>query len=82
MIEHKTIFLSMVWRWFWGICRLGWMILWVLGCTFIPHISNITTVSISDGVCYNLGTAIRKSNTVFTCGGSAITSLISSKVSL
>ena len=60
----------------------SWMIrlgLWVLGNTFIPHISNIARVGIGNTVGDNLGAAIRKGNTVFTSSGVSVPFLILAK---
>ena len=51
------------------------------GSSLIPHISNISRLGIEDTVCDDLGTAIRKGNTVFTVGGVSIAILVGSKVS-
>ena len=48
----------------------------VVSLTLVFHISNITSVGISNRVGHNLGTAIGKSNTVFTSGGISITVLV------
>jgi hypothetical protein len=72
----------MVWSWFgWVVSRLGWVVFWVLSNTFVFDISNISSVSIGDVVGNNLGTAIRKIDTVFTVGGVSVTVFVSSKIS-
>ena len=55
------------------------LVLGVVSLTFVFNISNISGVSISDRVGHNLGTAIGKSNTVFTSGGISVTVLIGSE---
>ena len=52
------------------------LVLRVVSLTLVFHISNISRVSISNRVGHNLGTAIGKSNTVFTSGGISITVLV------
>ena len=59
-----------------GMIGLG---LWVLGNTFVPHISNIARVGIGNTVGDNLGAAIRKGNTVFTSSGVSVPFLILAK---
>ena len=59
-----------------GMIGLG---LWVLGNTFIPHISNIARIGIGNTVGDNLGAAIRKGNTVFTSSGVSVPFLILAK---
>jgi len=76
----------MVWCWVvrsgsWVVGRLGWVIFWILGNTFVFNIGNIPSISV-DCISYNLGAAIRKSNAVLTVGSITITVLISSKSSL
>ena len=67
----------------WG--RFGWVI-WswfvfrILSFAFILNICNISTIGISNRVCDDLSTTIRKVYTVFTIGGITITIFISSKV--
>jgi hypothetical protein len=51
------------------------------GLTLVPDISNITSSGIKNIVSDNLGTTIRKGNTVFTVGGVSIAVLIVSKLS-
>jgi len=71
--------------WGWVVCRLwgwvvwSWLVFWVLGYTFVFNISDITSITIY-GVGNDLGTTIRKGNTVFTSGSIAITVLVSGKV--
>ena len=55
------------------------LVLGVVSLTFVFNISNISGVSISDRVGHNLGTAIGKSNTVFTSGGISVTVLVGSE---
>ena len=59
-----------------GMIGLG---LWVLGNTFVPHISNIAGVAIGNIVGDNLGAAIRKGNTVLSSSVVAIPLLILGK---
>jgi hypothetical protein len=59
----------------------GWFVFWVLSNTFVPNISNISSISISNRVCNDLGTAIGKVYTVFSVGSITITVLVGSKVS-
>merc|ERR1712038_968700 len=72
----------MVWGWSWVVCWLRgmvwscWFVFWVLGNTFIFDISYVATISIYV-IGNNLGTAIRKSNTVFTSSGITFTVFIS-----
>jgi hypothetical protein len=54
------------WDRFWGISTR---------CTFIHNLSNISRIPIDGIVFNNLGTAIRKKNTVFASGGITITAL-------
>ena len=56
--------------------------LWVLCNTFIPHISNIARVGISNVVCDNLGAAIGKGNTVLASSSISVPLLVLTKVSL
>ena len=56
------------------------MVFWILSFTFILNICNISTIGISNRVCDDLSTTIRKVYTVFTSGGITITIFISSKV--
>ena len=58
-------------NWFVGIITWG---------SFVGYFNNVTRVSISSVVFYNLGTAIWKGNTVFTISRVAITSFVCSKV--
>ena len=51
----------------------------VVSFTFVFNISNISSVGISNRVGHNLGTAIGKSNTVFTSSGISITVLVGSE---
>jgi len=63
----------------WG--RLGWVVwgsFWVLCNTFVCNLSDISSRSIY-GVSNNLGTTIRKVNTVFTSGSITITVFVGSK---
>jgi len=72
----------MIWgRLGWVISGLSWVVFWVLSNTFVFDISNISSVSIGDVVGDNLGTAIRKIDTVFTVGGVSVTVFVSSKIS-
>jgi len=58
----------------------GWMVWFIVGLSFVSHISNISRVGISSAVGHNLGAAIRKSHTVLSMGGVAIPVLVCSKV--
>ena len=62
-----------------GMIGLG---LWVLGNTFVPHISNITRVGIGNTIGDNLGAAIGKGNTVLASSGISVPLLVLTKVSL
>ena len=61
-----------------GLVRSGvsGLVLGVVSLTFVFNISNISRVGISNRVGHNLGTAIGKSNTVFTSGGISVTVLV------
>ena len=59
-----------------GMIGLG---LWVLGNTFVPHISNIARVGIGNTIGDNLGAAIGKGNTVFTSSGVSVPLLVLAK---
>ena len=66
-------------------CRLCWKVrlcFWVSSNTFVFNISNITTISISNSISYNLCPTIGKLDTVFAVGGIPITVFIGSKISL
>ena len=65
----------------WG--RLSWVVwlsFWVCSNTFVFNISNVSTVSISNTVGYNLNATIGKVDTIFTVGGVTITVFVGSKV--
>ena len=64
-----------------GLVRSGvsGLVLGVVSLTFVFNISNISSVGISNRVGHNLGTAIGKSNTVFTSGGISVTVLVGSE---
>ena len=64
-----------------GLVRSGvsGLVLGVVSLTFVFNISNISRVGISNRVGHNLGTAIGKSNTVFTSGGISVTVLVGSE---
>ena len=70
----------MIWGWL-GCVVWSWFVFWVLGNTFVFNVSDITVISVS-GVGNNLGTAIGKSNTVFTSDNITVTVFIGGKVSL
>merc|ERR1712048_1432906 len=80
--SRQVAVLGMVWGWSWVVCWLRgmvwscWFVFWVLGNTFVLNISNVATISIYV-IGNNLGTAIRKSNTVFTSSGITFTVFIS-----
>ena len=59
----------------------GWFVFGVLSYTFVFDISDISTISIIDGIGDNLGATIGKIYTVFTIGSITITVFIGSKVS-
>ena len=66
-------------------CRLCWKVrlcFWVSSNTFVFNIRNITTISISNSISYNLCPTIGKLDTVFAVGGIPITVFIGSKISL
>ena len=66
-------------------CRLCWKVrlcFWVRSNAFVFNISNITTISISNSISYNLCATIGKLDTVFAVGGIPITVFIGSKISL
>ena len=58
------------------------LVLGVVSLTFVFNISNISSVGISNRVGHNLGTAIGKSDTVFTVGGISITVFVGLEVSV
>ena len=55
---------------------VGGLVLGVLGLSLVSHISNISGVSISNGVGNDLDTAIGKVDTVLSVSGIAITGLV------
>jgi len=70
-----------VWSWLWGISWLSWVVFWVLSNTFVFDIGNISTVSITNIIGYDLSTAIGKIDTVFAVGGVSVTVFVGLKVS-
>ena len=64
------------------LCRKVRLCFWVSSNSFVFNISNITTVSISNSISYNLCATIGKLDTVFTVGSIPITVFIGSKISL
>merc|ERR1712061_162671 len=78
--RQNVAVLGMIWGWF-GCVVWSWFVFWVLGNTFVFNVSDITVISVS-GVGNNLGTAIGKSNTVFTSDNITVTVFIGGKVSL
>jgi len=80
--SRQVAVLGMVWGWSWVVCWLRgmvwscWFVFWVLGNTVIFNISNVSTISIYV-IGNDLGTAIRKSNTVLTSSGITFTVFIS-----
>ena len=80
-------FISRGWSWLvnrsWGVIScsfLNWFIGIITRSSFIGYFNNVTRVAVSSVVFYNLGTAIRKGNTVFTISRVAITSFVCAKV--
>jgi len=72
----------MVWgRFGWVVSWLSWVVFWVLSNTFVFDISNISTISISNVVGYDLSTAIGKIDTVFATCGVSITVFVGLEVS-
>ena len=65
--------------WFGRLMVRRLVVFWILGFTFIGHISNISTISI-DVVSDSLFTAIRKKDVVVSVGSIAIASFFSSKM--
>merc|ERR1719216_391299 len=78
--RQNVAVLGMIWGWL-GCVVWSWFVFWVLGNTFVFNVSDITVISVS-GVGNNLGTAIGKSNTVFTSDNITVTVFIGGKVSL
>ena len=59
---------------------VGWLVVfWVMGNTFVFHISDKSIISI-DGVVHSLSAAIGKENMVVTLGVIAVTMFFSSKM--
>jgi len=72
----------MIWgRLDWVVSRLNWVGFWVLSNTFVSDISNISTVSITNIIGYDLSTTIGKIDTVFTSSGVSITVFVGLEVS-
>merc|ERR1711899_560422 len=78
--RQNVAVLGMIWGWL-GCVVWSWFVFWGLGNTFVFNVSDITVISVS-GVGNNLGTAIGKSNTVFTSDNITVTVFIGGKVSL
>merc|ERR1712244_128145 len=74
--------LGVVWGWLsWVVSRLSWVVFWLLSNTFVSDISNISSIGIGDVVADDLGTTIRKVDTVFTVGGISVTVFVGLEVS-
>jgi len=58
----------------------GWVVWLVVSLSLVPHINNISRVSISGAVGHNLGATVREGNTVLSRGSIAIPLLIGGKV--
>merc|ERR1711981_81037 len=78
--RQNVAVLGMIWGWL-GCVVWSWFVFWVMGNTFVFNVSDITVISVS-GIGNNLGTAIGKSNTVFTSDNITVTVFISGKISL
>merc|ERR1712117_150860 len=75
------------WSWFvrrsWGVvnrCFVNRFVGVITWGSFVGYFNNVTRVTISSIVLYNLGTAIWKGNTVFTISRVTITSFVCAKV--